>query len=165
MMLSTSWHIYEAIYKYADFDSSTYNEFQLTQQPIRDGDDEIETETNKHERTEPEEWDEIVIDDVDDSGGRPIEPLEWEGDEEFTVKITDEEVEMLMDERGEIRFEKVFQWCLPRFGDDDDQTLFEFQAARMRNYMRKRVLENGFKPRYYKGDKVITGDHVAWFYG
>ena len=31
--------------------------------------------------------------------------------------------------------------------------------------MRKRVLENGYKPRYYKGDKVITGDHVARFYG
>ena len=57
----------------------------------------IETETNKYERTEAEDWDEIVIDDVDDSGGRPIEPLEWEGDEEFTVKITDEEVEMLRD--------------------------------------------------------------------
>ena len=72
---------------------------------------------------------------------------------------------MLMDERKEIRFEKVFQWCLPRFGDDDDQSLFEFQAARMRNYMRKRVLEDGYKPRYYKGDRVITGDHVARFYG
>ena len=84
---------YEAIYKYADFDSSTYNEFQLTQQPIRDGDDVIETETNKYDRTEPEEWDEIVIvEDVDDRGGRPIKPLEWEGDEEFTVKITDKEV-------------------------------------------------------------------------
>ena len=105
---------YDAIYKYADFDSSTYHEYQLTQQPVRDGDDEIETETNKYERTEPEEWDEIVIDnDGIDSGGRPIEPLEWEGgDEEFSVKITDEEVEMLRDSKGEIRYEKVFQWCL-----------------------------------------------------
>ena len=156
---------YEAIYKYADFDSSTYNEFQLTQQPIHDGDDEIQTATKKYFRTEAEEWDEIVIDDVDDSGGRPIDPIEWEGDEEFTIKITDEELASLRDIDGEIRFEKVFQWCLPRFGDDDDQSLFEFQAARMRNYMRKRVLESGFKPRYYKGDKVITGDHVARFYG
>ena len=99
-------------------------------------------------------------------GGRPIKPIEWEGgDEEFTVKITNEEVKMLMDERKEIRFEKVFQWCLPRFGDDDDQSLFKFQAARMRNYMRKRVIEDGYEPRYYKGDRVITGDHVARFYG
>jgi hypothetical protein len=35
----------------------------------------------------------------------------------------------------------------------------------MRNYMRKRVVEDGYNPRYYTGDKVITGDHVARFYG
>jgi hypothetical protein len=72
----------------------------------------------------------------------------------------------LMDDGKEIRYKKVFQWCLPRYGDDDDEKhLFEFQAARMRNYMRKRVVEDGFKPWYYTGDKVITGDHVARFYG
>jgi hypothetical protein len=71
----------------------------------------------------------------------------------------------LKDEGGEIRYEKVFQWCLPRYGDDDDQSLFKFQAARMQNYMKKRVLEDNYKPRYYIGDKVITGDHVARFYG
>jgi hypothetical protein len=31
--------------------------------------------------------------------------------------------------------------------------------------MRKRVFEEGWKPRYYIGDKVITGDYVARFYG
>jgi hypothetical protein len=35
----------------------------------------------------------------------------------------------------------------------------------MRNYMKKRVVEEGYKARYYTGDKVITGDHVARFYG
>jgi hypothetical protein len=60
----------------------------------------------------------------------------------------------LMDDNKEIRYEKVFQWCLPRFGDDD-QSLFEFQAARMRNYMKKRIVEENYKPRYYTGDKVI----------
>jgi hypothetical protein len=35
----------------------------------------------------------------------------------------------------------------------------------MRNYMRKRVVEEDYKPRYYTGGKVITGDHVARFYG
>jgi hypothetical protein len=39
----------------------------------------------------------------------------------------------MKDEKGEIQYEKVFGWALPRFGDDE-QTLFEFQAARMRNY-------------------------------
>jgi hypothetical protein len=58
-------------------------------------------------------------------------------DEDFSVKITDEEVELLKDENDETRYEKVFRWCLPRYGDDDDESLFEFQAARMRNYMKK----------------------------
>jgi hypothetical protein len=35
----------------------------------------------------------------------------------------------------------------------------------MQNYMRKRVFEDGWKPRYYFGGKKITGDHVARFYG
>jgi hypothetical protein len=35
----------------------------------------------------------------------------------------------------------------------------------MINYMKKRVLEEGYKPRYYIGDKPIIGDHVARFYG
>jgi hypothetical protein len=61
-------------------------------------------------------------------------------DEDFSVKITDEEVELLKDEKGEIRYEKVFQWCLPRYGGNNDESLLEFQAARMRNYMRKRVV-------------------------
>jgi hypothetical protein len=80
-------------------------------------------------------------------------------DEDFSVNITDEEVELLKDETGEIRYEKVFQWRLPQFGDGDDydENLFEFQAARMRNYMRKRVLEENYKPRYYTGDKGIIG--------
>jgi hypothetical protein len=86
-------------------------------------------------------------------------------DEEFSVKITDEEVELMKDENVEIRYGKVFLWCLPRYGDDNNESLSEFQAARMRNYMKKRVLEENYKPRYYTGGKVITGDHVARFYG
>ena len=128
---------YEAVYLYADYDLSTYHEYQLTYRPVRVGDDEIETETTRYKRTTPEEWDEVVIVNGD-SGGRPIDPIEWEGgDEEFTVKITNKEVEMLKDLDGEIQYEKVFQWCCPRFRDDDDQPLFEFQVARMQNYMRK----------------------------
>ena len=68
----------------------------------------------------------------------------------------------LRDASGEIRFEKVFEWCLPRFGDDN-QSLFEFQAARMRNYMTKRIAD-GWTPKYYRWDRVITADHVARFY-
>jgi hypothetical protein len=59
----------------------------------------------------------------------------------------------------------VFEWCLPRFGDDNSETLFEFQAARMRNYMTKRVVEDGWTPKFYKYEGVITADHVARFHG
>ena len=33
------------------------------------------------------------------------------------------------------------------------------------SYMKKRVLEEGYRPRCYHGDRGITGDHVARFYG
>ena len=72
---------------------------------------------------------------------------------------------LLMDAHGEIRYDEVFQWCLARYDANDDQILFELQAARMQNYMKKRIIEDGFKPRYYTGNKVITGDHVARLYG
>ena len=35
----------------------------------------------------------------------------------------------------------------------------------MWNYIRKRMVEDGWSPKLYTGDKVITGDHVARFYG
>jgi hypothetical protein len=107
---------YEAVYEYADEDSSTYHEYQLTFEAVWDGDEEIETELNRYTKTTLDEWN-----------------------------------------------QKVFQWCLPWFGNDEH--LFEFQAARMRNFMQKRVLEEGYTPSYYTGDKVIIGSHIARFYG
>jgi hypothetical protein len=71
---------------------------------------------------------------------------------------------LLRDASGEIRFEKVFEWALLRFGDDDNESLSEFQAVRMRNYMTKRITDE-WSPKYYTWDKVITADHVARFYG
>jgi hypothetical protein len=68
------------------------------------------------------------------------------------------------DDSKEIRYEKVFEWCLPRFGDDN-QTLFEYQAARMQNYITKIIVEDGWTPKYYHREGCITGDHVARFYG
>ena len=43
-----------------------------------------------------------------------------------------EEVESLRDSSGDMQFEKVFHWCLPRFRKE---THFELIAACMRNYM------------------------------
>jgi hypothetical protein len=106
------------------------------------GDDEIETEDGTlYSLTPTDEWTRV---DDDDNNGRTIDPIEWTGgSEEFSVNITDEEVNTLKDNDKEIRYEKVFEWYLPQFGDDD-KSLFEFQAARMRNYMRKRIVEDGW---------------------
>jgi hypothetical protein len=109
---------YDAVYVYADETSSTFYEYQLTYQAVRDGDEEIETETTRYTKTTSDKWDQINT--VEDGNGRPIDLIECTVDEEFSVKIMDEEVKTLMDEEGEISYEKVFQWCLPRYGDDDD---------------------------------------------
>ena len=157
---------YSAVCEYSDKGSSTLQEYQLPPDPFLVGDDEIETaDGTRYTSTPTEEWNRIDENNI----GRTIDPIEWTGgNEEFTVHITDEEVKtLLMDDNKEIRFEKVFQWCLPRFGNDDDVSLFEFQAARMRNYMRKRMVEDNWRPKYYcqNGNGEITGDHVARYYG
>jgi hypothetical protein len=150
---------------YADEDSSTIEEYQLPYQAVFEGDNEIEAEDGtRYTRTSTFEWTKVDIEDGEDEGGRRIDPIEWTGEEVDVVNITDEELKSLRDGSGEIRFEKVFEWCVPRYGDNDGQSLFEFQAARVRNYMTKRVAD-GWTPKYYHYNNVITADHVARFYG
>jgi hypothetical protein len=56
--------------------------------------------------TPTEEWSRV---NDDEDGGRSIEPIEWTGgDEEFSVNMTDAEINSLKDKNGEIRYEKVF---------------------------------------------------------
>ena len=52
---------------------------------------------------------------------------------------------------GNIRFHKVMEHLLPRFEDTEagQQSLWEWQAARMRNYMKHLVMHHGYKPKYY----------------
>jgi hypothetical protein len=154
---------YDAVCEYGNKKHSSFNQYQLPHHPVLVGDDEIETEDGTLYSLSPtDEWTQV---DDDDNNGRTIDPIEWTGgNEEFSVKITDEEVNMLMYDHDEIRYEKVFEQCLPRFGEDDE-SLFEFQAARMRNYMRRRIVEDGWNPKYYTGDRIITADHVTRFYG
>jgi hypothetical protein len=154
---------YRAVCEYSNKESSTFNEYQLPYLVVREGDDAIESEDGTlYSLTPTEEWTRV---DDNDNNGRTIDPIEWTGgNEEFSVKITDEEVKTLMDDNKEIRYEKVFEWCLPRYGDDN-QTLFELQAARMRNYMTKRIVEDQWTPKYYHKEECITGDHVARFHG
>jgi hypothetical protein len=85
---------YDAVYEYADEDSSTYHEYQLTYDPVLDGDDEIETEIATYTKTTSEEWNQVSTIEGD-GNGRVIDPIECTVDEDFSVNITDEEVELL----------------------------------------------------------------------
>jgi hypothetical protein len=97
--------VYDAVYEYADETSSTFHEYHLTYQAVQDGDEEIETDTTRYTKTTSDEWEQVS---TEHGNGRPIDPIECTVDEEFSIKITDEEVKMLMDDEGEIRYEKVF---------------------------------------------------------
>jgi hypothetical protein len=154
---------YEAVCEYSNKESSTFNEYQLPYIVVREGDDQIQTEEGTlYSLTPAEEWTRVGY---DDNNGRTIDPIEWTGgDDEFSISITDEELDTLKDDSKEIRYEKVFEWCLQRFGDDN-QTLFEYQAAWMLNYMNKRIVEDGWTPKYYHKEEWITGDHVVRFHG
>jgi hypothetical protein len=154
---------YDDVCEYGNKQHSSFNQYQLPYHPVLVGDDEIETEDGTlYSSTPTEDWTRV---NIEGHAGRLIDPIEWTGgNEEFSVKITDEDVNMLKDDHDEIRYEKVFEWYLPQFGDDDE-SLFEFQAARMCNYMRRRIVEDGWMPKYYIGNRVITADHVTRFYG
>ena len=167
---------YEAVYKYADKYASTWLSYTgiVKYHPIRgDGSDRVAVQqpggvNHVFKLTNKLEWENIPLDDNGDPAGRIINPIPWEGDdEECSVKIKDGELESLRDEKGEIKFEKVLQWSLPRFGDNGDVSLFDWQTKRMRKYMTMLIKDRGYKPRDYNPDKdkTITGDHVVRFYG
>jgi hypothetical protein len=115
-------------------------------------------------RTEPTEWRRIAGRVV----AREILPIPFTGANElFTPNATEEDVESFKDENGDIRYERVFEWMLPRFGENREITFFEFVAARMRNYMVHIQRAQEFKPKFYNPaiGLTIQADHVARFYG
>ena len=99
-----------------------------------------------YQRTDPIDWTCLK----DGAPGRHIDPIPYTGEsEEFAVKISDDEVKELMDEDDNIRFHKVLEWTMPRFGPDRDQILFDWQAVRMRNYIPHIMEQKDWKPKYY----------------
>jgi hypothetical protein len=87
---------YDAVYEYADETSSSFHEYQLTYQSVRDGDEKIETQQARYTKTTWEEWIQVSTEEGD-GNGRTTDPIECTVDEDFSVKITDEEVELLKD--------------------------------------------------------------------
>jgi hypothetical protein len=71
-------------------------------QSVQDDDEEIETEQARLTKTTWDEWNQVSTEDGDN--GRTIDQIECTVDEEFSVKITDDEVKLLKDENGEIRY-------------------------------------------------------------
>lgn len=118
-------------------------------------------------RTHPQDWKKIGSGRANQA--RRVEPIPFTGENDlFTPNITEEELEKMKEASGDIRFENVFMWMLPTFGDDQNPIpYFEFIAQRMRNYMIYIMITKKFKPRYYnpKEGQTIQADHVARFYG
>ena len=63
--------------------------------------------------------------------------------------MSDKELESVKDEAGDICFERIFDWLLPRFGEDGTIDFWEFHAALMRNYMIHIMRTKDLKPKYY----------------
>ena len=62
-----------------------------------------------------------------------MEPISYtSGYNEFGVNVTEDELDKLKYFNADIRFFEVVEWLLPSF---DRESLWEWLAARMRNYM------------------------------
>ena len=59
------------------------------------------------------------------AAGRWIYPVPYSGGNElFIVDITDDEVKSFIDENGDIRFDRVLEWTLPTFVENNEISLF-----------------------------------------
>ena len=75
----------------------------------------VEEDAIEYTMTKKEDWKRIG----GRSKGRTIDPVPFTGeDEEFTVRISDEELKEMKDSSGDIRYERVFKWMLPNFGSE-----------------------------------------------
>jgi hypothetical protein len=95
---------YSAVYEYSDEESSTFDEYHLTFHAVLGGDEAIESaQGTRYTKTPASEWNK-----VEEGEGQSIDPIVCTVDEEFSVRITEEEEALLMDGNKEIRYEKVF---------------------------------------------------------
>ena len=73
-------------------------------------------------------------------------------------------MESLKDDKGHIRYEKIFEFLLPDF---EGEGYYKWIAARVRNYTTHLIRTKGYTPTYFKpeDDKVVLRDHIAHFFG
>ena len=81
--------------------------------------------SNVYERTNPVDW--TCIAEGDGQRRRSVAPIEYTGtDDLFSSIITDDEINNFKDASGDIRFDKVLEYTLPLFGENDNVSLFEW---------------------------------------
>ena len=61
----------------------------------------------------------------------------------------------MMDEHGDIGFNKIFEWMLPTF---EGVSFYEFLSARMHNFILHSIKDKRWTPLYYRpvDGKVIS---------
>lgn len=128
---------YDAVFLYADSEHPHYDQYSLPQCPVSNEELEeflflrcpiftvIEIHT-MYMRTYPNYWTCLE----DGTAGWWIYPVPYSGGNElFTVDITDGEVKSFIVDNGNIRFDRVLEWTLPMFGENNEISIFEWQAA------------------------------------
>ena len=102
-----------------------------------------------------------------DGEGRGINPIPYTGPaEQFDVNLEDNDLDKMWDKHAVIHFHIMFDWLLPTFNGAsgfDEDGFYEFEAARMCNYMMEIIWKQAFHPKHYDpfNKWYITMDHVA----
>ena len=143
---------YDAVLQYADENHSMFRDFHLYNDPLPPPASSVVLDRTRtqYKATNKDDWTPILTPE-EENDARNVDPIEFTGEnEEFDVNITDEEIKSLKDDSGTIRFEKVLEWCLPRFDNGNGGTigLFKWQAQQMSNYLHHlliKELEEGEK--------------------
>ncbi len=106
-----------------------------------------------------------MIRNVDGQPQQPIEPIPYNGGNEFLgVNMSErEEMQEMKDKNGDISYNDFFEWMLPTF---NGKSFWEFLASRIRLY-RMHLMNQGWKSRWFDPDSgsIILSDHVACKFG
>lgn len=123
---------WDAVLKYSDRGSSTFRNFpSMPSHPVADDSEEpISYQGKVYKKTNVDDRIQYLGDDLRASIGldpapRRIDPIPfYNPDKEIaSVNITKEELELLKDVDGRIRYEKVFHWCLPKFNASEGDAI------------------------------------------
>eukprot|EP00957_Ditylum_brightwellii_P015766 1188070-Ditylum_brightwellii.AAC.1 len=79
-------------------------------------------------RTDAVDW--TCIEEGDGQEGQWADPSKYTGTHDlFSSIITNNEINNFTDSSGDIRFDKILEYTLPLFGEDDDVSFFKWQGT------------------------------------